>query len=352
MNPFRRISPSVLGLALLVALTGAAGAQPFSQFMLLSGPTSGYVEIPHSTSLNPTAAFTFEAWVKVSDANGTGCSSIAGKNYVQAWWVGLCGTTLRSYTKGIASSKDGGVLPASQWTHIAVVADGTNRLHYVNGELVLNVADAGPFTASTDPVRIGSDVSWQHTPLGTIDEVRIWSVARTQAQVRSDLMSPIATPPAGLEAAWTFDNNVNDAVGGHNGTRVGTTAFAFFGTGPNCTVAASSTALCLNSRFLVTAKFRTGAAGTAESTAQVVTAPNPGSGLFWFFSSDNWELLLKSINGCALNSFWWFFSAATTNVFYRIEVFDYPSGVQRIYFNYQGPPAPAVTDTSAFATCP
>jgi hypothetical protein len=350
MNPFRRISPFALGIALLVALAGVASAQPFNQFLLLQGPTSGYVEIPHSTSLNPTAAFTFEAWVRVSDANG--CSSIAGKNYQTAWWIGICGTTLRSYVKGTASLFDGGVISSTQWTHIAVVFDGVNRLHYVNGENVASRAETGPLTTNTDPVRIGSDVSYPHTPLGVIDEVRIWSIARTQAQIRSGLMSPISAPTAGLEAVWSFDNNVNDAVGGHNGALHGTTLYGFNGTGPSCAVAASSTALCLNTRFLVTAKFRTGAPGSAESTAQVVAAPNPGSGLFWFFGSDNWELLLKSINGCALNNFWWFFSAATTNVFYRIDVSDYPSGVQRIYFNYQGPPAPAVTDTSAFATCP
>jgi len=33
-------------------------------------------------------------------------------------------------------------------------------------------------------------------------------------------------------------------------------------------------------------------------------------------------------------------------------VFDVRAGVNKIYFNYPGPPAPAVTDTNAFATCP
>ena len=46
------------------------------------------------------------------------------------------------------------------------------------------------------------------------------------------------------------------------------------------------------------------------------------------------------------------FSAATTNVFYRMEVFNQEYGVNKVYFNYPGPPAPAVTDTGAFATCP
>ena len=84
----------------------------------------------------------------------------------------------------------------------------------------------------------------------------------------------------------------------------------------------------------------------------MVPVANPGSGLFWFFAADNWEVMVKALNGCGLNSRYWIFSAATTNVFYRMEVFDYHTGPQRIYFNYSGPPAPAVTDINAFATCP
>lgn len=61
---------------------------------------------------------------------------------------------------------------------------------------------------------------------------------------------------------------------------------------------------------------------------------------------------VKVLNACVLNDRIWVFSAATTNVFYRLEAFDVQAGVNKIFFNYPGPPAPAVTDTSAFATCP
>jgi hypothetical protein len=63
-------------------------------------------------------------------------------------------------------------------------------------------------------------------------------------------------------------------------------------------------------------------------------------------------VMVKVLNGCGLNNRWWLFSAATTNVFYRLEVTDVTTGTSKIYFNYPGPPAPAVTDTDAFATCP
>jgi hypothetical protein len=352
MSPFRRIPILTLGIALLAGLTAAAGAQPFSFYLIAPGPTQNYVTIPHSTALNPTDAFTFEAWVNLVDSRpASGCSSIAGKNYLQAWWVGICGTSLRSYLKGAGSSLTGGQISTTKWTHIAVVFDGAQHMHYINGEMVASQALTGPLTTSTDPMRIASDVAFAFTPTGSIDEVRLWSVARTQDQIRTGLMGTINSATTGLQAVWHLDEEYEDPIGHHDGTPIS----FLFGSLPHfsgCPAPVPSANLCLNNRFLIGATFRTGAPGTAESSAQVVATPGPNSGLFWFFSSDNWEVLIKSINGCALNNRWWLFSAATTNVFYRVEVLDRVAGSQRIYFNYQGPPAPAVTDTSAFATCP
>lgn len=339
-------------LALLLAFAGAAQAQPFGAWLTLSGPTSGYVEVPSSAVLNPVSAITIEAWVNVTDALGGGCSSIVGKNFQQSWWVGLCGTTLRSYLKGgLPSQRNGGTIPAGRWTHIAVTYDGTQRLHYINGELVGTFPEAGALPLSSDPLRIGSDVQWVHTPAGAIDEVRLWSVARTQQQIRDGINVTNPSGP-GLVAVWHLDGNALDPVGGHNGTLAGSGANYF--TFPATLSCGSSTAtsLCLLGRFAVHANFRVGAPGTAEGTAMTVSTPNPGSGIFWFFSPDNWEVMFKMINGCGLNSRYWAFSAATTNVFYRLEVFDVRAGVNKVYFNYPGPPAPAVTDTNAFASCP
>jgi len=351
MNLGRWLSRPILFILAAALLLGRlpAAAQPFGQFLLLNGPTSGYLEVPSSPALNPTAAFTFEAWARVSDSGG--CSSIAGKGWTETWWIGICGTTLRSYIKGSASLFDGGELSPLRWNHIAVVFDGAHRFHYINGELVATRADTGPLPTNSRSFRIGSDELFAHTPTGAIDEVRIWNVARTQQQIRDGLHGLTSVPP-GLVALWSLNSNANDVIGGHNGVLHGTAGYGFFGTGPSCAPGASSTALCLQDRFLVTANFRVGAQSNAEGTAHVVDVPNPGSGLFWFFDANNWEVMVKALNGCGLNSRYWVFSAATTNVYYRLDVFDYITGTQRIYFNYPGPPAPAVTDTEAFATCP
>ena len=346
-------------LACLALVAGRAEAQPFGAWATFTGGgTHGFVEIPHSPALNPTGAFTIEAWVNVTNsAVSEDCRSILGKNWHQAWWVGICTVsgqpTLRSYLKGGSSARNGGRITRNVWTHIAVVFNGTRRLHYINGELAGDFPESGPLTTSTSPMRIGSDVSWQFTPAGAIDEVRLWNVARTTSQIRSTINVALASAQPGLVGVWPLDGNANDVINGRNGAVGGAGVFAqTFPVAPNCG-ATTATTLCLQNRFSIRAFWRTSPTpGIVDAQAQTVNAPNPGSGLFWFFSPNNWEVMVKALNGCPINNRYWVFSAATTNVYYRMEVLDVQAGRQKIYFNYPGPPAPAVTDTNAFATCP
>ena len=356
----RRVFGSLLlGLLLAACLPGLAGAQPFNAWSNFAGhPTHGYVQVPHSSALNPTGAFTLEAWVSISNGTaGEDCRSIVGKNWQQSYWLGQCNVggqpTLRSYLKGGASARNGGIIPRGVWTHVAVVFNGTQRIHYINGEVAATFAEAGPLTTSASAFRIGSDVSWQFTPQGQIDEVRLWNVARTTEQIRSTINVRISTPQPGLIAVWPLDASTVDIIGGHNGAvgGAGVTAQTF----PVLANCGSSTAttLCLQNRFAVRAFWRTSPAGNPpDGQAQVIPVPNPGSGIFSFFGTDNWEVMAKALNGCGLNNRYWVFSASATNVFYRMEVFDTSHPESKIYFNYPGPPAPAVTDTNAFATCP
>lgn len=353
----------VLVLALALAgLAAPAQAQPFGAWLTMSPgfPTShGYVRILHNGALNIPGNFTFEAWVAITNnPAGQDCRSIAGKNYLSGWWVGLCTVggkpTLRSYLKGGSSPRDGGEIEPGRWTHVAVVFNGTQRLHYINGELAATFPETGPLSTNGSEMRIGSDVSWEHTPTGAIDEVRLWNVVRTLAQIRANMHHPISAPQGGLVGVWALDGNAQDVVGPLDGSVQGAgVGFLTFPVALNCG-ATTATTHCLLTRFAITARWRTNPLpGTiTDGQAQVAGCANPGSGLFQFFSPNNWEIMVKALNGCGLNDRYWIFSAATTNVFYRMEVLDVQRGVQKIYFNYPGPPAPAVTDVNAFATCP
>ena len=151
-----RLAAFVLFSSIFAAMPAAA--QPYGAFLVRSSG-HGFVEVPASSAFDFTTGFTFEAWVTGSDTGA--CSGIAGKNYTQAWWIGVCGTTFRSYIKGTSSLFDGGTVPANEFQHIAVTYDGAVRKHYVDGELVASKAESGPMTTSTSALRLNSDAAYR-----------------------------------------------------------------------------------------------------------------------------------------------------------------------------------------------
>jgi hypothetical protein len=113
----------------------------------------------------------------------------------------------------------------------------------------------------------------------------------------------------------------------------------------------SSTARCLQGgrfRAELTYEAHDGAAGSAR----VAPARSSDTGVFYFFSEDNWELMVKVLDGCALNGKFWVFSSASTDVEYTMTITDTATGAQKVYTNPLGQVAKTVADTSAFACTP
>jgi PKD repeat protein len=111
-----------------------------------------------------------------------------------------------------------------------------------------------------------------------------------------------------------------------------------------------SGAMCLNGdRFRVEVEW-TSFEGD-QGTGSAVDARTDDSGLFWFFDEDNWEMLVKVLDGCGVNGHVWVFAAATTNVGYTLRVTDAETGEVREVTNDLGNQAPATTDVLAFNAC-
>lgn len=111
----------------------------------------------------------------------------------------------------------------------------------------------------------------------------------------------------------------------------------------------SPTVLCLqNGRFAVEVDWTTGS-GTG---AGKVVVQSDDSGVLYFFSEDNWEMLVKVLDGCAIDGHWWVFAATASNVGWELRVTDTATAEVVTYANPLGQRSPAVTDTAAFATCP
>ncbi len=128
------------------------------------------------------------------------------------------------------------------WHHVAVVGNGTTVTFYIDGNAFVgepvtiygpnsHIVSGFPMGNSTRLLRIGDDYSndppfnsGSQTFNGTIDEVRIWNVARTHAQIRDDMCRQLTGTEPGLVGYWNMNegtgNTVNDLTPNANhGTR-------------------------------------------------------------------------------------------------------------------------------------
>ena len=156
-----------------------------------------------------------------------------------------------------------------------------------------------------------------------------------------------ASPGGGIVAIWTSGSppGVDLPIEPANGTQDGS-GFGIFGqrfTAATCALDFGQ--LCLGGRFRVAVQFtdpRSGAPGAGQAL------PLTGdTGAFWFFDPANVELVIKVLDGRAVNGHFWFFSGALSDVAYTITVTDTATGGSRVYRNAAHQLA-SRADTAAF----
>ncbi len=92
------------------------------------------------------------------------------------------------------------------WHHVATTFDGTNYKLFLDGvEIDNSTAFQGLTPPDNESVRIIGKKPW----VGKIDEVRMWSVARTQAQIQANMNNTLVGNETGLEAYYPMEVNNN-----------------------------------------------------------------------------------------------------------------------------------------------
>jgi hypothetical protein len=111
----------------------------------------------------------------------------------------------------------------------------------------------------------------------------------------------------------------------------------------SCTENAST--ICLNNgRFALSVAWQTNDGKSGSGTGVKMTND---TGYFWFFGSTNVELVIKVLDGRAVNGKFWVFYGALSNVGYTLTVRDTQTGQVKTYVNPLNNLA-SVADTSAF----
>jgi hypothetical protein len=114
---------------------------------------------------------------------------------------------------------------------------------------------------------------------------------------------------------------------------------------PECTAESETLCLGAGNRFRVKVSWRLSSGETGAGHARRLTAD---TGALWFFGPDNLELMIKAIDGRAVNGHFWIFFGSLSNVEYTITVTDTATGQEKTYHNPAGTFA-SRADVEAFA---
>ena len=183
------------------------------QNSLLFDGVDDKVTVPANAAFNSANTLTLEAWINASlwksqSYQGT----IIGKDATnQSGYVLRCGSNGKlSFTVGNGGGVWTEVLSASimqtnRWYHVAGVFDNGMMRIYINDSLV-GTNTSNPILGSATGIDIGESTGYGGRVFqGLIDEVRIWNVARTQAQINANDTIDLPNNEPGLVAYYKFN---------------------------------------------------------------------------------------------------------------------------------------------------
>ena len=160
--------------------------------------TSSLVSIPDASDLHLSTAMTLEAWVNPTtvDAHWRDVVYKGNDNY---YLEATSQPTTRPDGGVIAGGSYGDAygtanLPTNTWSFITATYDGSNVRFYLNGTLVATTPHTGTIASSTNPLTIGGDNIYGQYFAGMIDNVRVYNVALTAAQIQTDQTTAVSPP--------------------------------------------------------------------------------------------------------------------------------------------------------------
>lgn len=112
---------------------------------------------------------------------------------------------------GNALLSSGYTMPANEWVHIAFTRESGIWKLYVDGLLVTLTNNTSVPITPSGSFSIGANGFGSERFVGSVDEVRFWSTARTQTQIRQSYSSK-AGNETGLVAYYRFDQSSSDIV--------------------------------------------------------------------------------------------------------------------------------------------
>lgn len=178
---------------------------------------SSMMVVKNAPNLNFTNAFTIESWINRTTSATT--RSIVSKDSAALGFI--------QYSFGLNASHQlelylntntsfylftsSAIVPVG-FTHVAATFNGTNAKFFINGNVVLDTTvSTSAIIGNNYDLIIGNGAAASSAFLGTIDELRLWNVVKTETDIRNNMHTRLAnSSSANLVGYYRFDEGAGN----------------------------------------------------------------------------------------------------------------------------------------------
>ena len=183
--------------------------------MALDG-SNDYISVPDNAALDISNAITLEAWCYAT--KNTGIQNVICKSSQAVNTGYIFPRTDNGWTDAVVYLHIGGWQRLSApypslnaWHHLAATYDGATIKMYIDGNLVASMPKTGNISVNNNVLALGNQPGYAEYFGGKADEIRVWNVARTQAQIQNNMQNELdPSTQTGLVAYYTFNQGIPD----------------------------------------------------------------------------------------------------------------------------------------------
>jgi len=177
----------------------------------------------NSNVMSNTDNFTMMAWVKMDVNSANWACIVYNGNDAGGYGIGIENSKIKGLFGTIAWHETNETLTTGKWYHIAMRRSNGVLKFLLNGKLLHYTSSAVP-NAPSSRFSIGNMFNADDTPLykpsfdGQIDEVRVYDIALTDAQIQEAMCKTLLGNEANLVAYYNFDNTSGTKLQSFDGT--------------------------------------------------------------------------------------------------------------------------------------
>ncbi|QIX60833.1 T9SS type A sorting domain-containing protein [Hymenobacter sp. BT18] len=204
-------------------LTATASVANFSAGSALQfDGTDDFARVAHDAALDISSAITIEAWLNASASTAYNVQNVVCKSSFSQNTGYIFPRTDNNWSDLVFYLHLNGAwrifsVPYSQyrgaWHHLAATYDGQRVKLFIDGVKRLDQAQTGTIATNSNPLSVGTQPGYGEFLKGQADEIRVWNIARSEADLTKYYGQVVSPAAAGLVAYYHADEGSGETLG-------------------------------------------------------------------------------------------------------------------------------------------